>query len=111
MAPRRKPSLATVSVLQTLAEGVRHGFDIVDATGFAGGTVYPILSRLERLGWVRSQWEDARIAHRDKRPPRRYYRLTADGRTALADALAVYRRLTERATRAGVRPEPGRAGA
>jgi DNA-binding PadR family transcriptional regulator len=49
--------------------------------------VYPALSRLERDGFVKSQWEDPQKAHDDRRPPRRYYRITAQGERALAGAL------------------------
>ena len=38
----------TTLVLHALASGVRHGFDVIDATGLPSGTVYPILRRLER---------------------------------------------------------------
>ena len=38
----------TTLVLHALANGFRHGFDIIDATELPSGTVYPILRRLER---------------------------------------------------------------
>ncbi len=79
-------SIAAALVLQAVADGRQYGFDIVDATGYPTGTVYPALRRLERDGLVRSEWEDARTARRDARPPRRYYELTRDGRRALAEA-------------------------
>jgi PadR family transcriptional regulator, regulatory protein PadR len=82
---------ATALVLQALAGGFHHGFDVMDATGLASGTVYPILRRLEAEGFVRSTWEDATRAQREQRPPRRYYELTADGRKALADTADRYR--------------------
>ena len=40
-----------------------------------------------------THWEDARHARRDKRPPRRYFDLTAAGATALAGALQRYKNL------------------
>ena len=43
-----KLTYPTTLVLHALANGVRHGFDVIDATGLASGTVYPILRRLER---------------------------------------------------------------
>ena len=48
---------------------------------------------LESLGYLASYWEDARAARRDKRPPRRYFDLTAAGAAALADALKRYKNL------------------
>jgi DNA-binding PadR family transcriptional regulator len=86
-------SAAAVSVLQAVANGVEYGFDVIDRTGLPSGTVYPALSRLERDGYVRSAWEDADRAHRDGRPARRYYRITAPGTRALRNAVEYYRSL------------------
>ena len=80
----------TTLVLHALATGVRHGFDVIDATGLASGTVYPILRRLERETLVSASWEDAAIAHAEQRPPRRYYELTAAGKAVLATAVVRY---------------------
>jgi DNA-binding PadR family transcriptional regulator len=81
----------TTLVLHALANGFRHGFDVIDATGLPSGTVYPILRRLEREALVSASWEDAAIAHDEQRPPRRYYELTAGGKTVLDAARARYR--------------------
>jgi len=81
----------TTLVLHALASGVRHGFDVIDATGLPSGTVYPILRRLERESLVSASWEDAAIAHDEQRPPRRYYELTPAGLTVLQTAFARYR--------------------
>jgi PadR family transcriptional regulator PadR len=42
------------------------------------GTIYPLLARLRRDGWVESTWQESSTG-----PPRRYYRLTTGGRAAL----------------------------
>ncbi len=55
----------------------------MDATGLASGTVYPALSRLERQGLLRAKWESHQIAQREKRPPRKYYQITAGGKKRL----------------------------
>jgi DNA-binding PadR family transcriptional regulator len=89
----RQMSPASVSVLQSIADGVEYGFDVIDRTGLPSGTVYPALSRLERDGYVRSAWEDAAAAHTEGRPARRYYRITAPGTRALRDAVEYYRSL------------------
>ena len=73
-------------LLHAVSAGHRYGFDIIDATGLPSGTVYPALGRLEDADFVRSGWEDARVAQEEKRPPRRYYTMTATGNAALADA-------------------------
>ncbi len=94
-------SLGAVAVLHAVASGYVFGFDILDATGLTSGTVYPTLDRLEDHGLLRSTWEDRREAHRDHRPPRRYFALTASGIRALAAALEkhkVFRPLVLRST-------------
>lgn len=79
---------AQLKVLEAIAAGVGYGFDVMDHTGLASGSVYPALARLEKSGLVRSRWEAAGVARREKRPPRRYYEITASGREALAGALS-----------------------
>ena len=86
-------SVGTVMVLHALARGHRYGFDVLEQTGLTSGTVYPALDRLERLGLARSRWEDARVAHDEKRPPRRYFEITDDGKRTLIDALGRYKAL------------------
>ena len=73
-------------VLQALAQGHGYGFEIMRATQLPSGTVYPLLRRLEAAGHVESSWEDAKRAHDEGRPPRRYYQPTKDGRAALVEA-------------------------
>ena len=89
----RRLSITVLSVLQAIADEHQYGFDIIDVTGLPSGTVYPALSRLERDGYVRSAWEDETRAHREGRPARRYYRITAPGVRALHDARDYYSRL------------------
>lgn len=78
----------TALVLQALLEGREHGFDIMDATGLASGTVYPILRRLDADGVVRSRWEKDGVARRERRPPRRCYELSAGGAVLAREAIA-----------------------
>lgn len=77
-------------ILHALARGHGHGFDIQEETGLTSGTVYPALERLEADGLVESSWEDAERAREEKRPPRRYYRVTREGKEALIEALDRY---------------------
>ena len=79
---------AALLVLASVARGCRFGFDIMDETGLKSGSVYRALSRLETLQLVESSWEDAEEALREKRPRRRYYRLTARGSEELSSARA-----------------------
>jgi PadR family transcriptional regulator PadR len=86
-------TLTTALVLQAIARGHRHGFEIVDVTGHPTGTVYPALRRLEHAGYVRSEWEGEHVASREARPQRRYYEITAAGTRALDGALEPMRSL------------------
>ncbi len=56
----------------------RYGLDLIRTTGLPSGTLYPILVRLERAGWLTTLWEEIDPAA-EGRPARRYYRLTPEG--------------------------------
>ena len=99
----------TAQVLAALGKGVRHGFDIIDATGLPSGTVYPILHRLEHANLVRAQWEPVIRAREEQRPPRRYYELTGAGAKALAEALEIHPDVRGTRRRTGGIPVPSPA--
>ncbi len=52
----------------------------------AHGTLYKALSRMEKAGWLVSEWEDPEAAADEGRPRRRLYEMTAAGHAALARA-------------------------
>ena len=64
-----------------------YGFDLVKRLGAmegmvtGEGTVYPLLSRLQRNGRVSSSWRESSSGG----PPRKYYTITARGQRALAE--------------------------
>lgn len=87
MAKKRRITYATAVVLLAVQRGHRYGFDIMDATGLADGTIYPVLRRMEEAGHMAADWEDAEEARSAGRPSRRYYRLTPSGLEVLRDAL------------------------
>jgi PadR family transcriptional regulator PadR len=74
-------------VLHLLSFGEAYGYEIVTkltdrTTGeleVTDGTLYPVLYRLERAGFVDVRWETP-----ERGVPRKYYRLTRAGRTELA---------------------------
>ena len=90
MSKRIRLTYPTAMVLQALDRGLRHGFDIIDATGIRSGTVYPLLRRLEDAGVVRSEWEDVEIARAENRPARKYYELVDRDHHLLAAAKERY---------------------
>ena len=83
-------------VLSLLRDDARYGFDLVRRLGevdgmvTSEGTIYPLLSRLRRHGWVRTSWQES-----ESGPPRRYYELSADGRAALAGFTGEWRRFRD----------------
>jgi PadR family transcriptional regulator, regulatory protein PadR len=105
-----EPVRMTMAVARVLAafleqpDADRYGLDLMRATGAPSGTLYPILVRLQRAGWVQAAWEDVDAAQVG-RPPRRYYRLTPEGLTAARLELAALYRHLHKATSPGqVRP-------
>ncbi|MFK5584227.1 PadR family transcriptional regulator [Serinicoccus sp. LYQ131] len=72
-------------VLALLVDEERYGYDLVVELSAAGllaseGTIYPLLSRLRKDELVSTIWRESPAG-----PSRRYYALTDQGRTALAD--------------------------
>ena len=99
----------TAMVLAALGRGLRHGFDIIDATELPSGTVYPILHRLEHANLVRAQWESVLRAREEQRPPRRYYELTGAGAQAVSEAIKLFPDLAARRRRPSGSPVPSPA--
>jgi PadR family transcriptional regulator PadR len=70
-----------LAILAALWEGKLYGLEILQRMEsdsdliVSEGTIYPLLSRLNALGLVRSQWVEADTGH-----PRKYYALTATGK-------------------------------
>ena len=83
---RLRMTYATAVVVQALDRGFRHGFDIAEATGLRGGTVYPILRRLQDASMAKAHWEAVTIAREEGRPPRKYYELTPKADEFLLEA-------------------------
>ncbi|GAA1116506.1 PadR family transcriptional regulator [Arthrobacter flavus] len=73
------------AVMRVLAGGTTYGYAIsvqLEAAGFGkvkGGTLYPLLARLEAAGLVLVEWRAG-----EGGPGRKYYELTPSGRRSLA---------------------------
>ena len=73
-------------ILQTLQWGAQHGYGIGNAIRANSGellqvetgSLYPAVHRLERQGWVKSEWKQTEAGQRAK-----YYRLTPAGKKQL----------------------------
>ncbi|PZR52526.1 PadR family transcriptional regulator [Xylanimonas oleitrophica] len=82
---------ATPLVLGILAGGDLHGYAIVKRVAelsdgrmqWTDGMLYPLLHRLERLGYVEATWGTSEAGRR-----RKHYSLTTAGREALAERQA-----------------------
>lgn len=89
------PVLVLVHVDRT---GPIHGYGLIkamtDAAGgrdlFKEGTVYPLLSDLEKQGLVKSRWGQG-----DAGPRRRYYEITSSGKQALRIAVQEWTRVRD----------------
>ena len=91
MAEDLKLTMPVLKLLRAMLgnpSGEHYGFEMMQASGLASGTLYPALRRLEGAGWITGAWETAV----EGRPPRRYYTLTTSGaeraRLAVAEARA-----------------------
>lgn len=94
-------SAQTLRVLAVLLEdpmAQHYGLELCAAADLASGVIYPMLARLERIGWIASEWEDNDPVAMG-RPRRRYYRLTAEGARAGREELSRTQEQISRALR------------
>ncbi len=84
-------------ILKTLALQAQHGWAVSeriqqisrDALRVQQGSLYPALHRLERRGWIKSEWGASDNNRRAK-----FYELTRAGRTQLEAEESAWRKLT-----------------
>src|SRR5438552_10366460 len=82
-----KKGCAELLILSLVADRPRHGYDIGQlielrsrgALRFNVASLYPLLYRLEKRGWIQGRWVEKAGQRR-----RRYYRLTPAGKKVLA---------------------------
>jgi PadR family transcriptional regulator PadR len=82
-----KKGSAEILVLSLVEARPRHGYEISKLIETRSGgrlrfhvaSLYPLLYRLEERGWIQGRWVEKAGQRR-----RRFYRLTAEGRKALA---------------------------
>ncbi|MDR2372721.1 MAG: PadR family transcriptional regulator [Bifidobacteriaceae bacterium] len=84
-----------LAVLGAAAHGTTYGYELASrlaANGIGqikGGTLYPLLGRLEREGLLDARWGPG-----DGGPGRKYYNLTPAGRDRLAALAEAWRRFS-----------------
>jgi PadR family transcriptional regulator PadR len=96
-APRiTGPTLKVLGALLSSDRVELSGAEIARATNLASGTLYPILFRLERAGWLESCWEEDNPKALG-RPRRRFYQVTGVGarnaRAAVEDLEPAFRKV------------------
>lgn len=92
--PKSGQSAAEVLLLALLEARPRHGYELAKliehrsggALEFHVASLYPLLYRMERRGWIEGRWVEKAGERR-----RRFYKLTAAGRKALAEQRASWR--------------------
>lgn len=102
-------TLPTQLVLRALMDDPTremYGLEICAAAGLPSGTIHPILARLEKVGWLRSRWEQIDPSG-EGRPRRRYYGLEPNSIAQVQAALHRADASTAALTR--LRPNPGGA--
>jgi PadR family transcriptional regulator, regulatory protein PadR len=96
-SPSIRVTTATLKVLEALAQAApsdeMFGLRICQQTGLGSGTVYPVLDRLERAGWITGAWEPDQPAGR---PKRRRYTMTGIGTAAYGRVLDKQRAQAQR---------------
>ena len=93
-----KKGSAELLILSLVQSRPRHGYEIgkliEERSGgllsFNVASLYPLLYRLEKRGWISGRWVEKAGQRR-----RRYYRLTAEGRKTLAAQRNVWRDFVE----------------
>lgn len=98
-------------ILQTLQWGPQHGYGISQSIrGRSGevlrvetGSLYPALHRLEKQGWLASEWKQTESNQRAK-----FYRLSASGKRQLLSEQARWRQIVSAV--AGVMNPAGEEG-
>jgi transcriptional regulator len=93
-----KKGSAELLILSLVEEQPRHGYDIGSlieqrsrgVLRFNVASLYPLLYRLEKRGWIQGRWVENAGQRR-----RRYYRLTSEGKKVLAAQRSSWREFVE----------------
>ena len=91
------PGMLEMLILRTLSVQTMHGYAIAqqierlseDVFRVEQGSLYPALERLQRKGWVTSEWRQSPTGRRA-----RYYTITPAGRAQLGEELSRYDRIS-----------------
>jgi transcriptional regulator len=110
-----KKGSAELMILALLEDRQRHGYEIgkqIEARSngsivFQAASLYPMLYRLEKRGWIEGRWVEKAGERR-----RRFYRLTAEGRQVLRQQRSFWSEFVDALDNvAGIRPVSPKRGA
>ena len=102
MAPLEKADLLQgtldLLILKVVALGPIHGYGIsqrirqisAEVLQVQQGSLYPALHRLQKRGWIEADWGES-----DNGRQAKFYRLSAQGRSQLADEERTWNRLSK----------------
>ncbi len=108
----RQPSAKALSIIAVMLRdpgSSYRGLALCEAAGIPAGASYLLLSELEEIGWVESEWDSRRLGEVEGRPRRRLYRLTALGEGDAAARLKENAESAAEPPRSGWRPQLGGA--
>lgn len=83
-------TLAVLSRMLADPTAEHYGTELSRLVGLKSGTIYPLLDRLLKAGWLERRWEAVEPTV-EGRPRRRLYRLTPAGAAAARVELDVHR--------------------
>jgi PadR family transcriptional regulator, regulatory protein PadR len=103
------PKMAMVlKVFLEAPDQPRYGFELMKLTGMASGSLYPMLARLERAGWLTRGKEEI-DPHAAGRPARTNYAITGAAVTAARIQLAALSERYRPPASGRLRPQGGPA--
>lgn len=96
-SPTLKKGSAELLILSILEKERHHGYEIAkriredsgDRLNFQASSLYPVLFRMEKRGWIKGIWVEKEGTRR-----RRFYHLTPKGEEALAAQRKVWKEFT-----------------
>src|SRR5690349_19065178 len=97
-----KKGSAELVIFALIEHRPRHGYEMAELietrsrgeVRFTVTSLYPLLYRLEKRGWIRGRWVEKAGQRR-----RRYYRITPSGRRVLAEQRSGWKRFAAAITR------------
>jgi len=97
-----RKGILELAILGSLHNSSHYGYSLIKSISsgididIAEGTIYPILSRLDKEGLIKSDWVESKQG-----PPRKYYTLTLKGKTVFEALKVEFEKLVKMVANAG----------